>query len=298
MPSELIFLLSLVIDGALAGAIYALIALAFVLVYKSSRMVNFALGEWIMVGALLAGFGQSAIGLGLLGGVLFAAAGMAVFGIAFNAIVVRRLVSRPVISLIMVTIGLGAMMRGTATLVFAGTPSGLQLRLLLEPIILNGVPIPPEKLIAATAAAIIVALVTWFYQRSRTGVGLRAIADDPQAAAAAGINLRRLFALLWGVTGVISVAAGILWVFVAGGGFGVALVGLKIFPIVIIGGLDSLPGTIVAAMLIGVLESLGAGYLDPELGGGFGTIASYLLMMAMLLVRPHGLFGRPPAERV
>jgi branched-chain amino acid transport system permease protein len=298
MPSELIFLLSLVIDGALAGAIYALIALAFVLVYKSSRMVNFALGEWIMVGALLAGFGQSAIGLGLVGGVLFAAAGMAVFGVAFNAIVVRRLVSRPVISLIMVTIGLGAMMRGTATLVFAGTPSGLQLRLLLEPIILNGVPIPPEKLIAATAAAIIVALVTWFYQRSRTGVGLRAIADDPQAAAAAGINLRRLFALLWGVTGVISVAAGILWVFVAGGGFGVALVGLKIFPIVIIGGLDSLPGTIVAAMLIGVLESLGAGYLDPELGGGFGTIASYLLMMAMLLVRPHGLFGRPPAERV
>jgi branched-chain amino acid transport system permease protein len=298
MPPELIFLLSLMIDGALAGAIYALIALAFVLVYKSSRMVNFALGEWIMVGALLAGFGQSAIGLGLVGGVLFAAAGMAGFGVAFNAIVVRRLVTRPVISLIMVTIGVGAMMRGSATLIFAGTPSGLQLPLLLEPIVLRGIPIPSEKLIAATAAAIIVALVTWFYQRSRTGIGLRAIADDPQAAAAAGINLRRLFALLWGVTGVISVAAGILWVFVAGGGFGVALVGLKIFPIVIIGGLDSLPGTIVAAMLIGVLESLGAGYLDPALGGGFGTIASYLLMMAMLLVRPHGLFGRPPAMRV
>ncbi len=297
MPPALIFFLSLVIDGALAGAIYALIALAFVLVYKSSRMVNFALGEWIMAGALLAGFGQSAIGLGLAGAVLFAAGGMAAFGIAFNAIVVRRLVSRPVISLIMVTIGLGAMMRGTATLIFAGTPRGLQLPL-LEPLILHGMPIPPEKLIAAAVAAIIVALVTWFYQRSRTGVGLRAIADDPQAAAAAGIDLRRLFALLWGVTGVISVAAGILWVFVAGGGFGVALVGLKIFPIVIIGGLDSLPGTIVAAMLIGVVESLGAGYLDPELGGGFGTIVSYLLMMAMLIVRPYGLFGRPPAARV
>ncbi len=297
MPAELIFLLSLVIDGALAGAIYALIALAFVLVYKSSRMVNFALGEWIMAGALLAGFGQSAIGLGLAVAVLFAAAGMAAFGVAFDAIVVRRLVSRPVISLIMVTIGLGAMMRGSAALIFAGTPHGLQLPL-PEPLILHGIPIPPEKLIAAAIAAIIIALVTWFYQRSRTGVGLRAIADDPQAAAAAGIDLRRLFALLWGVTGVISVAAGILWVFVAGGGFGVALVGLKIFPIVIIGGLDSLPGTIVAAMLIGVIESLGAGYLDPELGGGFSTIASYLLMMATLLVRPHGMFGQAPAERV
>ncbi len=294
----LIFFLSLLIDGALAGALYALIALAFVLVYKSSRMVNFALGEWIMTGATLAAVGQNAIGLGLAAAIVLAAAGMAVFGIAFNAIIVRRLLTRPVISLIMVTIGLGAMMRGTGALVFAGIPGGLQLPVLVESLIVRGVPIPPEKLIAAIVAAIIIALVTWFYQRSRSGVGLRAIADDPQAAAAAGIDVRRLLALLWGVTGVISVAAGILWIFAAGVGFGVALVGLKIFPIVIIGGLDSLPGTIVAAMLIGVAESLGAGYLDPQLGGGFGTIASYLLMMAMLMVRPYGLFGQAPSERV
>jgi len=298
MPPALIFFLSLLVESALAGSLYALIALAFVLVYKSSRIVNFALGEWIMTGATLAAVGQNAIGLGLAAATLFAAAGMAVFGFAFNELVVRRLLTRPVISLIMVTIGLGAMMRGTGKLIFAGIPGGLQLPVLMEPLILHGVPIPPEKLIAAVVAAIIIALVTWFYQRSRSGVGLRAIADDPQAAAAAGIDLRRLFALLWGVTGVISVAAGILWIFAAGGGFGVALVGLKIFPIVIIGGLDSLPGTIIAAMLIGIVESLGAGYLDPQLGGGFGTIASYLLMMAMLMVRPYGLFGRPPAARV
>ncbi len=294
----LIFFLSLLIDGALAGALYALIALAFVLVYKSSRVVNFALGEWIMTGATLAAVGQNAVGLGLPTAIVFAAAGMAIFGVAFNAIVVRRLLARPAISLIMVTIGLGAMMRGTGALVFAGIPGGLQLPVLVEPLIVHGVSIPPEKLIAAIVAAIIIALVTWFYQRSRIGVGLRALADDPQAAAAAGIDPRRLFALLWGVTGVISVAAGILWVFAAGGGFGAVLVGLKIFPIVIIGGLDSLPGTIVAAMLIGVVESLGAGYLDPQLGGGFGTIASYLLMMAMLMVRPYGMFGQAPSERV
>jgi branched-chain amino acid transport system permease protein len=298
MPPALIFFLSLLVEGALAGALYALIALAFVLVYKSSRMVNFALGEWITVGATLTAVGQSAMGLGLAAAIVLAAAGMAMFGIAFDAIVVRRLLSRPAISLIMVTIGLGAMMRGGATLIFADFPGGLQLPVLTEPLILRGVPIPPEKLVASVAAAFIIALVTWFYQRSRTGVGLRAIADDPQAAAAAGIDLRRLYALLWGATGVISVAAGILWIFAAGGGFGVALVGLKIFPIVIIGGLDSLPGTIVAAMLIGVLESLGAGYLDPVLGGGFGTILSYLLLMGMLMVRPYGLFGRSPAVRI
>ena len=298
MSPALIFFLSLLVEGGLAGTLYALIALAFVLVYKSSRMVNFALGEWIMVGATLTAVGQSAIGLGLAAAILCAAAGMAMFGVAFNAIVVRRLLTRPVISLIMVTIGLGAMMRGTSTMIFTGIPSGLQLPALVEPLVVHGVPIPPEKLIAAVVAAIIVALVTWSYQHTRIGVGLRAIADDPQAAAAAGIDPYRLLALLWGATGVISVVAGILWIYAVGGGFGVALVGLKIFPIVIIGGLDSLPGTIVAAMLIGVLESLGAGYLDPQLGGGFGTIASYLLLMAMLMVRPYGLFGQTPSERV
>jgi branched-chain amino acid transport system permease protein len=267
-------------------------------------MINFALGEWIMFGALLAGIGQHALGpelgqgLDLAGGIMFAVFGMAGFGIAFNAIVVQRLAARPAISLIMVTIGLGATMRGTAGLVFAGMAGGLQLPIVADPLILSGIPISREKLVAAVIAASIIALVAWFYRRSRTGLALRAIADDPQAASASGIDLNRLFALVWALTGAISVIAGVLWVFVAGGGFGVALVGLKIFPIVIIGGLDSVPGTIIAAMLIGIVESLGAGYLDPQLGGGFGTIASYLLLLAMLTVRPYGMFGQPRAERV
>ena len=251
-----------------------------------------------MFGALLAATGEYALGLGLGGAVIFAAAAMAALGIAFNAIVVRRLTMHPVIASIMVTIGLGAMMRGVAALAFTGMPRGISLPVLPEPLLLPGIAVSPEKLATAAIAAAGVALVSWFYQRSRTGVALRAIADDPQAAAAAGINIHRQFAFLWAVTGVISVVAGILWTYVAGAGFGVALVGLKIFPIVIIGGLDSLPGTIIAAMIIGILESLGAGYLDPQLGGGFGTIASYLLLMAMLLARPYGLFGRAPAERV
>src|ERR1700682_4954763 len=170
MPPALIFLLSLLIEGALAGAIYALIALAFVLVYKSSRMVNFALGEWIILAATLTAVGQSAIGMGLAAAIVFAAAGMALFGIAFDAIVVRRLVSRPAISRIIVTIGLGARMRGGATLIFAGIPGGLRLPVLVEPLIIHGVPIPPEKLIASVTAAVIIAVVTWFYQCSRTGV--------------------------------------------------------------------------------------------------------------------------------
>jgi len=113
-----------------------------------------------------------------------------------------------------------------------------------------------------------------------------------------GIDVDRHLLIVWGIAGVISVAAGVLWTFVSGGGFGVALVGLKVFPIVIIGGLDSIPGAIVGAMIIGMLESLGAGYLDPALGGGFGNIVSYLLLIGMLVARPSGLFGRPRIERV
>jgi branched-chain amino acid transport system permease protein len=113
-----------------------------------------------------------------------------------------------------------------------------------------------------------------------------------------GIDVDHHLLIVWGIAGVISVAAGVLWTFVSGGGFGVALVGLKVFPIVIIGGLDSIPGAIVGAMIIGVLESFGSGYLDPTLGGGFGNIASYLLLIGMLVARPFGLFGRPRIERV
>ena len=297
-PAAIVFFLSLLIEGALAGAIYALIALAFVLIYKASRMINFAIGECVMFGALLAGTAMHATGLGLVAATLFACAGMAAFGLAVNATVVRRLAAGPAITLIMVTLGLAALMRGAAALIFAGVPTAIILQMPSDPIMIHGVPVAPEKLGAALIAAFCVAVFIWFYERTRTGIALRAICDDQPAALAAGIDAHRHFALVWALTGVISAIAGVLWTVVAGSGFGVGLVGLKIFPIVIIGGLDSVTGVLVAAMLIGVLESLGAGYVDPTLGAGFGTVTSYLLLIGMLALRPYGLFGRPPAVRV
>jgi branched-chain amino acid transport system permease protein len=166
------------------------------------------------------------------------------------------------------------------------------------PIVVAGVPIAAEKVAAAVIALACIATVSWALRRSRTGVALRAIADDQQSAMAVGIDLHRYFGLTWALMGVISVVAGTLWTVVAGGGFGMALVGLKVFPIVIIGGLDSIGGTLVGAVLVGVLEALAAGYLDPLVGGGFSSIASYLVLLAVLLVRPYGLFGRPDARRV
>jgi branched-chain amino acid transport system permease protein len=293
-----VFFFSLLIDGALAGAIYALIALGFVLVYKASHMMNFAVGEWVMWGALLVGTGVHAIGAGLAAAVVFACVGMIALAFAFNRLVLRQMTAPPMIASIMITIALGTIMRGLGAIIFTGVPSGIALPIPLDAITIDGAPIATDKLVAALVAALCIALVGIFYQHSRTGLALQALADDRQTAMSVGIDIDHHLLIVWSIAGVISVTGGVLWTFVAGGGFGVALVGLKVFPIVIIGGLDSIPGAIVGAVIIGVLESLGAGYLDPTLGGGFGNIASYLLLIAVLMARPAGLFGRPRIERV
>jgi branched-chain amino acid transport system permease protein len=170
--------------------------------------------------------------------------------------------------------------------------------LLARPLAIAGFEVAADKLVAAIVAALCTALIGWFYHYSRTGLALRAIADDPQAAMATGIDVERHLLIAWTLTGVVAVIAGVLWTLVAGSGFGLALIGLKVLPIVLIGGLDSVAGTIVAAVAIGVLESLGAGYLDEQLGSGFGGLVPYLALLVVLAVRPHGLFGRPRVERV
>jgi branched-chain amino acid transport system permease protein len=286
------------VDGALTGVLYAPVALAFVIVYRASGMINFALGEWTMLAAALAATGRWALGLSLGASLGVACLGMIVFGLAFNRVVLTPLIGRPVIALIMVTLGLGALLRGAGMIAFRGVPGRVPLPIPTEPVEVHGVLVASDKLVAAAVAGVAVALAAWFFQRSRAGLALRAIADDPQIALAMGIDVRRHFALTWSLVGVLSVVAGTLWTFVAGGGMGVALVSLKIFPIVILGGLDSVAGALVAAVIIGMVESATASYLDAHLGGGFSTVASYLALLVMLFVRPHGLFGRAAAARV
>jgi branched-chain amino acid transport system permease protein len=291
------FLATVLIDGALTGALYTLIALAFVVVYRASRMINFALGEWTMLASRLAAAGAQA-GLGLVGGVAAAALAMVALGVAFSHGVLRRLLGRPLIALIMVTLGLGAVVRGAAPIGLRGVPGGPALPLPADPLVLDGVIVPLDKLLAAAVAALVVAAVTGYLRWSRTGLALRAIADDQQVALAMGIDVHRHFAITWSVVGVLAVLGGVLWTAVAGGGLGLALIGLRVFPIVILGGLDSVGGTIAAALLLGVIDALAASYLDPHIGGGFCTIASYIVLVAALLVRPYGLFGRADVARV
>jgi branched-chain amino acid transport system permease protein len=293
-----LFFAALVVDGLLASAIYALVALAFVVVYKASGAINFALGELAMLGSRLVATGIHAMELGLAGAIGSASAGMVVVALAFNRLVLRHMVGRPLISLIMVTLGLGALIRGAAPLVFGAVPGAIPLPIPSDPLDVYGVLVPAGRLVAATIAITCITAVSAFFRFSRTGLALRAISDDQQVAMAMGIDVHGHVALTWAMVGVISVFTGTLWTFTSGGGLGVVIIGLKVFPILVVGGLDSVPGIMVGAVLIGVLESLAAGYLDPLLGAGFSSIAPYLLLLAVLFVRPYGMFGRPKIERV
>ena len=292
------FLLTVSADGVLTGALYALVAVSFTIVYRSSRMINFALGDWTMLGAGLVAAGVHTLGLSLPAGLAAGCLGMVALGLAFNHVVLRPLLGRPVIALLMVTLGLGALMRGAWAVGLRHLAGRIELPIPPEPIAWQGVLVSTEKLVAAGVAAVAVGVTACLFRWSRTGLALRAIADDQQVALAMGIDVQRHFAITWALVGVLSVIAGTLWTFVAGSGFGLALVGLKVFPIVILGGLDSIAGTIVAAVVVGVIEAVAAGYLDAHLGSGFGGIASYLVLIAVLVARPHGLFGRADAARV
>jgi len=292
------FFLALLVDGALAGIVYALVAVAFVIVYKASRVINFSLGEWVMLGARLTAVGLHQLAWGLGGAAGGACAGMVGFAVVWNRIVLRRLMGKPLIALIMVTLGLGMVMRGGSALAFRGVPATIPLPLAGEPLDVWGISIPTAKLLAAGIAIVVIAAVTWFFQRSRIGLAMRAVADDQEAAMASGIDLDRYFSITWALAAVVSVLGGILWTAASGGGFGLVLLGLRVFPIVVIGGLDSLPGCIVGAMAIAILESLAAGYLDPIVGAGFSSVTSYLALIVMLYARPTGMFGQRMLERV
>ncbi|HKC07600.1 MAG TPA: branched-chain amino acid ABC transporter permease [Methylomirabilota bacterium] len=288
------FFAALLVNGLLAGAIYALLALAFVVVYKASGTINFALGELAVLGSRLVAAGIHAMGLGLAG----AGATMAAIGVGFNRLVLRHLLGRPLIASIMVTLGLGALIRGTVPLVLGAVPGSIPLPLPPDPFDVLGVLIAAEKVLAAVGAVLCMAGVGAFFRFTRTGLALRAIADDQQVALAVGIDVPGHLAITWAMAGALSVVTGVLWTFSAGGGPSVLIVGLKVFPILVIGGLDSAPGTMVGAALIGVLESLAAGYLDPLLGAGFSSVLPYLLLLAVLFLRPHGIFGSARIERV
>jgi branched-chain amino acid transport system permease protein len=210
------------------------------------------------------------------------------------------LLGRPVVSVIMATMGLAAVLRGAAPLFYGAETRSIPLPIPDEPIVLFGgaISLPPVQVVGALLSLAFLGAFTWFFLKSRMGVAMRAVADNQQVAMAMGIHVERYFAIAWGMAGVVSALGGLAWGALLGVDVHLALIGLKVFPVVILGGLDSIVGAVVGGLIVGVVENLAAGYLDPLVGGGTKDFAPYVLMILMLMIRPYGIFGKRRIERV
>jgi branched-chain amino acid transport system permease protein len=223
---------------------------------------------------------------------------MMLLGFALERGVLRPLVGRNVISVVMVTIGLTQVLQGTAAMVWGAATINIPLPIRLEPYVVWEVYISPLNLVAAAASVAFLVGFAYFFRKSRMGIAMRAVANDQQAAMAVGINVRLVFALSWAIAGLAAGVGGIVWGNMLGVDTQLALVGLKVFPAVILGGLDSVPGAVLGGLIIGAVESVAAGYVDPYVGGGTKDFIPYVLMIVALMIRPHGFFGREIIERV
>jgi len=294
------------ISGVAVGCIYALAALGFVLIYKSSRVINFANGQFIAIGAFmayaLAVWAKLPIWLAALASMLLTAG----LGFLVERVFLRRMVGQPIISVIMVTIGLASVLDGLMYL----TPFGsgnftFPAFLPAGGLNLGGINISYPQLLAIGFTVVFLLIFGWFFQRSLLGVSMRAVADDQLASMSVGVSVQRVFALAWAVAGLTAAAAGIVVGAVSGlNQDGLIAIGLAVFPAVILGGLDSVPGAVVGGIVIGVLQSFSTAYLDGFfsqiglVGGGSQYVMPFVVLLVMLWFKPHGLFGTEEIERV
>jgi branched-chain amino acid transport system permease protein len=291
--------LQLVISGLVVGSIYALVALGFVIIYKSTSILNFAQGEFLMLGAYvcLAIVGThrvpflAAFGLTLVFSMLL--------GIAMERVILRPMIGEPVISVIMVTLGLSSVLKAVVQ-GFWGTdlrpfPSIFP----SNPILVGPLPVSQGYLYSVACVALLLVVFSLFFKYSRAGIAMRATAFSQQVALSMGVSVKRIFALSWSIAAVVSAVGGVLLASIRGGVDGaLAFFGLKVIPVVILGGLDSVLGAIVGGLVMGVLENLSGGYLDPLFGGGVKEVAPFLFLVIILTVKPYGLFGNVKIERV
>ena len=298
MADELQFALALVVSGLSIGLMYSLIALGFVLVYKATDAINFAQGEFVMLAVFIAASLLGIKGVPVAVAIIAAVAIMVLFGFALERIVLRPLLGRPIIAVIMATIGLGAILRGLPPITVGGETRALSLPIGDTPITIGFISLAPIQILGVVVTLALLAVCTWFFLKSRMGIAMRAVADNQQVAMAMGINVERYFALAWGMAGTVSALGGVVWGSMLGVDTHLALIGLKVFPVVILGGLDSIVGAVIGGLIVGVVESLAAGYLDPFVGGGTKDFAPYVLMIFALMFRPYGMFGTARIERV
>ena len=307
------FFLETLFGGLMTGMLYSLVALGFVLIFKASGVFNFAQGAMVLSAALAmarfsewypAWFGFDSKLLANAMAFVTAMAMMVVAAWMIERLVLSKLVNQEGITLLMATLGIAYFMDGSGQTLFGSDIYKIDIGLPKDPLFVlegafpGGVLLNKEDLFAAAIAAALVILLSLFFQYTATGRALRAVADDHQAAQSIGIPLNRIWVIVWSVAGFTALVAGIIWGSKLGVQFSLSLVALKALPVVILGGLTSVPGAIVGGLIIGVGEKLSEVYIGPMFGGGIEIWFAYVLALAFLLVRPQGLFGEKIIDRV
>jgi len=291
------FLLEVLIGGLLSGVMYSLVAIGFVLIYKTSGVLNFAQGAMVLFAALTF-VGILEHGVPFFVSLLVTLLIMAVLGVAVERTVLRPLVNRPPITLFMATLGLAYILEGAAQLIWGAQVHGLNLGFDDTPLAVGNVLVSSFDLFAAAVAATMVALLSAFFRFTRTGLSFRAVADDQFAALAVGLRLPVVWATVWTAAGFVALVAGLLWGARLGVQFSLSLIVLKALPVLVLGGFDSILGAIVGGLLVGASEKLAEVYVGPLFGGGIEIWFAYDAALGFLLVRPSGLFGVKLVERV
>jgi branched-chain amino acid transport system permease protein len=285
------------VGGLLSGVMYSLVAIGFVLIYKTSGVLNFAQGAMLLFAALtFVSLLERGVPFWLA--LLATLVVMIALGIAIERVVLRPLVNQSPMTLFMATLGLSYVIEGAAQLLWGTQVHGLDLGINDIPFEVGGVLISQFDLFAAAIAGALVTAFALFFRYTRTGLAFRAVADDQFAALAVGLRLTRVWAAVWTAAGIVALVGGLLWGARLGVQFSLSLVVLKALPVLVLGGFDSVAGAIVGGLLIGAIEKLAEVYVGPLFGGGIEAWAAYVVALGFLLVRPSGLFGQKLVERV
>jgi branched-chain amino acid transport system permease protein len=291
------FLVEVLLGGLFTGLMYSLVALGFVLIFKASGVFNFAQGVMVLFAALTL-VGLMERGMPVAAALVVTMAVMVALAFAIERVVLRPLVNQEAIILFMATIGLNFFLEGFGELLWGANVKKLDVGVPDRSFVVAGVQINQLEMSAAATAAVLVAVLAVFFQRTRIGRALRAVADDHEAALSIGIPLKTIWLIVWSVAGLVAIVAGIMWGAKSGVQFSLSLVALKALPVLILGGFTSVPGAIVGGLIVGVGEKLGEVYWGPLVGGAIENWFAYVVALVFLLFRPQGLFGEKIIERV
>ncbi|KRE12282.1 branched-chain amino acid ABC transporter permease [Bosea sp. Root483D1] len=292
-----ILLAELSTNGVFVGLMYALVSLGIVLIYKTSGTANLAQGAIAMTGGYVTWALATLVGLPIWLAIPAALVIMFGFGLLMERIALRRMIGQPVIMTIMLTLGVEIMLRGVLPGVFGAAVKRLDIGMPQQPLFVGELLLNRSTMIGGSISLLLI-LLSLFFFNSRFGVVMRAVADDQTASWSVGIRVERAIAVAWGLAAVSATAAGVLWGSTQGVDWSLSLLLIKALAIAILGGLDSIPGVLIAGVIVGVAESLATGVLDPLVGGGSRDVVAAVIILVTLLLKPHGLFGRHHIERV